>query len=187
MSEERPPGQRQRRFRTEKALSIEQKLDIAHRAIVGCEGQAELAREFRVTQVVVSLLVSKVRKQPGHLGELVAQRTEKQLLELRLADFVEAQLRAGVQIRTVKQARDDFEAATTISLKAHQVQRIMKEQLDLSYKLIVRLAPQTNSLANRIQRQQCALLFLQLFKTKRRLINIDESWLDSVRYQRRCW
>ena len=187
MSEEVPPGQRQRRFRTARALSIEQKLDIAHRAIVGCEGQAELAKEFRVTQVVVSLLVSKVRKQPGHLGELVAQRTEKQLLELRLADFVEAQLRAGVQIRTVKQARDDFEAATGVSLQAYQVRRVMQEQLELRYKLIVKLAPQANSLANRIQRQQCALLFLQLLKTKRRLINIDESWLDSVRYHRRCW
>ena len=30
-------------------------------------------------------------------------------------------------------------------------------------------------------------MFLELFKTKRRFINIDESWLDSVRYQRRCW
>ena len=63
----------------------------------------------------------------------------------------------------------------------------MKTQAGLSYKKIVRLAPKANSIENLISRQQCALLFLKLFKSKRRLINIDETWLDSVRYQRRCW
>ena len=59
-------------------------------------------------------------------------------------------MKHGVQIRTVKQVRDMFEAATTLSLKGHQVRRVMQEQLGLSFKLIVRLAPQANSLANRI-------------------------------------
>ena len=63
----------------------------------------------------------------------------------------------------------------------------MREQLDLRFRKIVRLAPNANSEVNLIQRQQCALEFLKLFQTKRRFINIDESWLDSVRYQRRSW
>ena len=87
----------------------------------------------------------------------------------------------------MKEIRDDFEAATTISLKERQVHQVMKEQLDLSYKRIVRLAPQANSVAKLIQRQQCAIVFLKLYKSKRRFVNIDESWLDSVRYHRRSW
>ena len=148
--EDVPPGLRQRRFSAGRALTIEQKLDIVHRAIVDCEAQVDLAKEYRVSQVVVSLLVCTVRKKPGHLAELIAQRAEKQQLELRLADYIEALMKHGVQIRTVKQVRDMFEAATTLSLKGHQVRRVMQEQLGLSYKLIVRLAPQANSLANRI-------------------------------------
>ena len=112
-------------FRKEKALSLEQKLDITHRAILGCESQVDLAKEFRVSQVVISRLVTKVRKKPEHLAELVSQRTEKQLLELKLADFVEAQMRSGVQIKTVKQARDDFEEATGISHPEHLVKRVI--------------------------------------------------------------
>ena len=50
----------------------------------------ELAREFRVSPAVVSLLVTKVRKRPEFLRELVSERTEKQLLECRLAEFIEA-------------------------------------------------------------------------------------------------
>ena len=83
--------------------------------------------------------------------------------------------------------RDAFEDAAGISMKQHQVLRVMKEQLDLSYKKIVRLASKANSVRCLIQRQQCAVEFLKLAKSKRRLINIDESWLDAVRYQRRCW
>ena len=38
-----------------------------------------------------------------------------------------------------------------------------------------------------MQRQQCALEFLKLLKSKKRIINIDESWIDSGDYRRRCW
>ena len=93
----------------------------------------------------------------------------------------------GQQIRTVRQIRNEFEESTKISMKEHKVRQVMKDQLDLRYKKIVRLAPEANSVRCLIQRQQCAMKVLELLKTKRRLINIDESWLDSVRYQRRCW
>ena len=78
----------------------------------------------------------------------------------------------GMQIRTVKQVRDDFEATKMVSLKEHQVRHVMKTYAGLSYKKIVRLAPRANCIENLISRQQCALLFLKLFKSKRRLINI---------------
>ena len=79
-----------RRRRKTRQLSLDQKLDVVHRALVGREAQMELAREFRVSQAVVSLLVTKVRKRPEFLRELVSERTEKQLLECRLAEFIEA-------------------------------------------------------------------------------------------------
>ena len=67
-----------------------------------------------------------------------------------MADYIEALMKHGFQIRTVKQVRDMFEAATSISLHEHQVRGLMKKVLLLSYKKIVRLAPQANSLENRI-------------------------------------
>ena len=58
-----------------------------------------------------------------------------------MADYIEALMKHGVQIRTVKQVRDMFETATSISLHDHHVRRVMKELLLLSFKKIVRLAP----------------------------------------------
>ena len=80
----------------------------------------------------------------------------------------------GIQIRTVKQTAEDYETASGISLKQHQVRKVMREQVGLRYRRIVRLAPQANSDRCRIQRQQCGLVFLELLQTKRRIINIDE-------------
>ena len=67
-----------------------------------------------------------------------------------MADYIEALMKHGFQIRTVKQVRDMFEKATSISLHEHQVRGLMKKVLHLSFKKIVRLAPQANSLENRI-------------------------------------
>ena len=50
----------------------------------------------------------------------------------------------------------------------------MREQAGLRYWKIVRLAPQANSRRCLISRQRCAMVFLELFSQKRRLINIDE-------------
>ena len=83
--------------------------------------------------------------------------------------------------------RDDFLTSTGVVFREHQVRKIMREQVDLRYQKIVRVAPQANSKRCLIQRQQCVVKFLNLFQTKRRVISLDESWLDSVRYQRRCW
>ena len=130
-----------RRRRSAKPLSLEQKLDIAHRAIVGGEVQMDLAKEFRVSQKVVSVLVNRVRKKPQFLRDLVFEKSEKQLQDLQLAEFIEAKIERGVQIRTVKQVRDDYEATTSISLKEHRVLQVMKGQLGLRYRRIARLAP----------------------------------------------
>ena len=49
-------GSRRRR-RKAKPLSLDQQLDLVHRAVVGCEGHSDLAKEFHVTLAVVTGVV----------------------------------------------------------------------------------------------------------------------------------
>ena len=63
----------------------------------------------------------------------------------------------------------------------------MHELLGLDYKKIVPIPVHGNSERCLVQRQQCALKFLGLLQNKKRIINIDESWVDSGDYRRRCW
>ena len=75
------PGLRRRRQVRKSCLTLEEKLDIAHRVIVCREAQKELAQEYRVSQLVVSVLVGKVRKKPSLLAELLSERESKRDLE----------------------------------------------------------------------------------------------------------
>ena len=63
----------------------------------------------------------------------------------------------------------------------------MKDLLDMSFRVLIKTAPQANSERCRVLRQQCALEFLGLVKMNKRLISIDETWLDSGDYRRRAW
>ena len=63
----------------------------------------------------------------------------------------------------------------------------MRNELDLRYRKISKLAPLANKERCRVQRQQAAVKYLKILKTKQRVITIDESWIDSGDYLRRCW
>ena len=93
----------------------------------------------------------------------------------------------GEVIERADDVRRDFEATTGVSLKVHRVRWVMRHLLDLSYTKIVQLPVHGNSERCLVQRQQCAIIFLKHIQVKKRIINIDESWLDSGDYRRMSW
>ena len=50
-----------------------------------------------------------------------------------------------------------------------------------------KLNPQANSARNLILRQQYALVMMQLLSEGKRVINIDETWLNETSFVRRTW
>lgn len=52
-------------------LQVKQKLEIAHRIIVGCEPHADLAQEYGISRYVVQAIVKKARAKPKALSELI--------------------------------------------------------------------------------------------------------------------
>ena len=51
---------------------MEEKLEVAHDVIVDGEAQGEVARKYRVSAGVVSTLISKIRRKPELLRELIS-------------------------------------------------------------------------------------------------------------------
>ena len=92
---EEPPLGLKRRRRRAKPLDLDQKLRIVERVIIGGESQTDLAKDYRLSPAAVSNLITKVRKKPELLRELITQRSEKQLGEVALADFIEERLSQG--------------------------------------------------------------------------------------------
>ena len=63
----------------------------------------------------------------------------------------------------------------------------MRDGLDMSYRKVVKIPINANSDRCLIQRMQCGMKFLALTKSTRRIISMDESWLNMTDHRRRKW
>ena len=91
LPEEVPLGLK-RRGKKPKTIGLDQKLQILERVLIDGESQSDVAKDFRVSQPLVSNLITKVRKKPELMRELISKRAEKQLEDLDLADFIEGRM-----------------------------------------------------------------------------------------------
>ena len=67
------------------------------------------------------------------------------------------------------------------------VRRILKEDLGLSFLKTKKLNSHANSIKALAQRQQYAITLLLLLERGKRVINIDETWLNETSFIRRVW
>ena len=72
-------------------------------------------------------------------------------------------------------------------MKAHEVRRVLKNDLGFSYRRAKLVSIQSNSVRCRVMRQQYALKMLELLRDKKNILNVDESWLNEVSFQRKVW
>ena len=63
----------------------------------------------------------------------------------------------------------------------------MRRDLGLRYKKVKQLAPQTNRLKNLVCRQRYALKMLEALASGKRVINVDESWINTTAFKRHSW
>ena len=128
-----------------------------------------------------------MRKKPKCLALLIQNDAEKATADEELASFIDVSVKNGLVVRAAAEIKDLYERARGISVGVPKIRKIMREQLDMSYTRIINIPIHGNSERCLVQRQQCALKFLELIQKKKRIINIDESWLDSGDYRRRSW
>ena len=74
-----------------------------------------------------------------------------------------------------------------IIAKPHEVRKIMKDTLGMSYRKIKFMSIHTNSEKNLVLRQRFAIEFLELMKKGKRIINIDETWLGQTDFRKMKW
>jgi hypothetical protein len=67
------------------------------------------------------------------------------------------------------------------------VQWVLKNKLGLTYRRLRRLTAQANSKRCLILRQKYAKTIIDLKKSGKRVINVDETWINEKDYRRRSW
>ena len=76
-----------------------------------------------------------------------------------------------------------------LSLKTNnqEIREVMKKDLVMSFKKVKPVALHTNSVNNLVCRQRYAIEMLRMYREKKRIINIDESWVGMVDFRRMKW
>ena len=85
------------------------------------------------------------------------------------------------QVQAAVATRDGLEVSLPL------VRKTMRKELRMGYRRAATVPVQANSERCLVLRQQYALRMIPLLESGRRVINVDESWLNSTRFQRRLW
>ena len=63
----------------------------------------------------------------------------------------------------------------------------MKNNVGLTYRKLSRIEIHANSAKNIILRQRFGKLLIDLLSQGKRVINIDETWINEKDFRRKCW
>ena len=74
-----------------------------------------------------------------------------------------------------------------LSVDLKLIREVFRKDLNMGYRLARTVPIQSNSERCLVLRQQYALRLLPLLQSGRRIINVDESWINQTRFLRRIW
>ena len=168
-------------------LTVGQKIKIVHKVIHWKVLVQDVAKEFRITSPYVSNLVSKARRNPKFLEEMIAEEDTRITQSKAIAKIIERTLRSGAQLHNVKETKEMLQKEHGIEIKDHKLLEVMHKELSMRYRNIDNLSFQCNSKKNRILRQQFALAFLRINLMNKTVINVDETWIGMTDFRRKKW
>ena len=76
---------------------------------------------------------------------------------------------------------------TGLEVTPTHVKVILKAELGLGYRMAKKIPVQCNTERCLVLRQQYALKMLPLLMEQKRILNIDESWLNETNFTRKIW
>ena len=170
-----------------KNLSLEDMVAAASMVLERKMLHSDVAKHFRKTTAAISALMCRLRKNPSLLSELISQRNLRLAERHKIQDFILEKVEKDEFIDSTKKMQRQINASAGLEVKQHLVRDVMGNDLGLRYKKVVGIPIHANSDTNLVLRQQWALMYLDLITKRKRIINIDETWLGTEDYRRFKW
>ena len=147
----------------------------------------DIAQEFKIPAILVGKLVKESMKEPE---KLEAYRTRLQQAEGKKQAIEEAAtelLASNKPIVRIKQVQEAVEQRTGDLVTPLLISKVMRKEMRMGYRKTNVVPIQSNLPRCLVLRQQFAMRMIPLLESGRRIINVDESWLNSTRFVRRSW
>ena len=100
---------------------------------------------------------------------------------------VEQMLEAGSHIDKAATVQECLKQDADMDVSLPRIQRVMTQDMHMSYAKIKQISLRGNSVNNLVMRQRFAVKMLALTQKKTVFLNIDESWLDASDFRRMKW
>jgi transposase-like protein len=178
---------RQYKARHRSSLSAAEQQEIVEAYADQYVPQKEVARRFRVSPQLVGSLVRDSKKKPEKLRAV--KEKEKRLAEEKRAiqSAIAGMQRSRKLISSAKVVQDEVQGSSSFEVSTKLVRQVLRQDCQLGFVRAKKFYPQANSARCRVLRQQYALEMFKLLEQGKRVVNIDETWLNETTYVRRAW
>ena len=89
------------KYKRNHQLSIAEKTTIVYDVVVNQWSHKDVANKHKVKPSLVQYLVSKVKRNPQYLKELMSHQEKKQIMEINIAEATQHHLHNNIQITSV--------------------------------------------------------------------------------------
>ena len=146
-----------------------------------------MAREHRISPLVVHRLVKKAQQRPKLIDELIAERDRVQMHRVRISAAVTQMNTSDEVIDSVAMATKHIREQHQLEATEREVASMMRDDLGMRYKKIKAASLHANSVKNLVLRQQFGLKLLEQLEEKKTILNVDQSWLGITDFRRQKW
>ena len=177
----------QRKKRRRHELAINERVEIVHEVVVGLASQKEVAEGHNISPLLVNQLVRSTRNCRKFFDELRAKEAAGAEKKKELVLASKQLLQEDGHIWKVAQVQERVLENSGRKISLQYVRKAFRQRLGLRYKKVKKIPFQGNSERSLVLRQQFAIKLLGILDAGKRILNIDETWLNTTDFRSRKW
>ena len=104
-----------------------------------------------------------------------------------VADVTESLLSKNIPIVRAQQVQQALNEIMNLEVDLKLVRTVLRKDLGMGYRMAKKVPIQCNLERTLVLRQQYSIKMLPMLEQRKRVINVDESWLNQTRFLRRTW
>ena len=135
----------------------------------------------------MSALVRDSKKKPEKLREVKEREKQQATQRAAIQTAVGGLQREEQVISSSKIVQSAVKEQADVELSLKQIRLALRKDCRLGFVRAKKFQPRANSDRCLVQRQQYALEMLKLLDQGKRIINLDETWLNETSFIRRTW
>ena len=147
----------------------------------------DIAAEVGISTRSVSSVKSRTNRDPDYLTKLADEHYEAERVKACSLQIIGEKKNAGAPIWSVAQLMEEVRAKYATETSARHLRKLLKTEAGMTYRKLKRLSLQTNSERCLVLRSLAAARMLDLLHQDYRVINVDESWLNTSDCRHSKW